>query len=180
MAQVSLRVPRFSRRKSGFSLIEVCIAIGIITLTLIPMMGLMAVGVGQVSTNLDRNQAVTISQQVLIEAQQMAFTSLTALANSTGTGTYQRYFNYQGDAVAAGSSQIAYTANVTVTTFTTSTPSSVPALPGGDTTQPTLVTLTIQVRKTPSGIDATTNPNVAQFVSMISCNDLDYSGNSGI
>ncbi len=178
MTKKSRRAFRFSNRQAGFSLVEVCVALGVLTVTMIPLMGLMTVELGQVGKNLDNNQAVNISQQVVVEAQQMTFSSLTALGGSNGTGTYQRYFSYQGDAETAGSSQIAYTAKVTVTTY--SAGATTTALPGGDATQPTLVTLAIQVRKTPGGIDAPTNPAVANFVSMISCSDLDYSGNSGI
>ncbi len=146
-------------------------ALGIMAVTLIPLMGIMAMGLGQVRSNIDNNQAANISQQVLLEARQMNFTTL------KGMGTYYRYFNNQGDANAqadantSANSQVLYTAKVTVTTS---------ALPGGDASQPTLATVKVQVRKTPGGIDPATNPNVATFVSMISCDDLDYSGNSGM
>ncbi len=60
---------RTSRRayQRGFTLVEISMALGIMTITLIPLLGVMALGVGQVASNIDNNQAVNISQQVFLE-----------------------------------------------------------------------------------------------------------------
>lgn len=176
---------RVSQRgnRGGFTLVEVCLAIGIMAVTLIPLIGVMAMGLGQVRTNIDNNESVNIAQQVFLEARQMNFNTLAA------KGTYYRYFSAQGDDLGTGaassagpsmanSAQIVYTAVVTVTAYNTS--STTQALPGGDTQQPTLLTLAVQVRKTPGGIYTTLNPVVASYVGMVSCDDLNYSGNSAL
>jgi uncharacterized protein (TIGR02598 family) len=171
------------RGEAGFTLVEVCLALGIMAVTLIPLIGVMAMGLGQVRSNIDNNESVNISQQVFLEARQMSFSTLAA------KGTYYRYFSAQGDDLGTGtstssgltmanSSQIVYTAVVTVTAYNSSTTPQ--ALPGGDTQQPTLLTLTVQVRKTPGGVYTAVNPVVATYVGMVSCNDLDYSGNSAL
>jgi uncharacterized protein (TIGR02598 family) len=157
---------RFSGRSSsrGFTLLEVCISMGILTFAVVNLFALMVYGMGQVSSNIDRNQAVYISQQVVGEARQTPFSSLVSTSQS---GAYQRYFSSLGDSLNAGDPQIVYTAYVSLTQA---------PLPGGDTSQPTLMTVTIKVRKTPGGHDLAQNHSIATFVNMISCSDLDLSG----
>ena len=183
MKAASPKALRSRRTRAGFTLVEVCLAMGIMAFTLIPLIGLMAMGLGQVRTNIDSSESVNIAQQVFGEARQMNFSTL------AGKGMYYRYFSAQGDDLGtstssaagltmANSSQIVYTAIVTVTAYNgTSTPQ---ALPGGDAQQPTLLTLSVQVRKTPGGMYTSTTPVVASYVGMVSCNDLDYSGNSSL
>jgi len=183
LLQSSKKAPAVRTHRSGFTLVEVCMAIGIMSVTLIPLLGVMAIGVGQVASNIDNNQAVNISQQVFTEARQMKYNAL-----SVQTG-YCRYFSAQGDdlgtttgttpsAPSAVKSQVAYTAIVTITSGSSATPMT---LPGGDAAQSTLVTLSVKVVKTPSGIyNSTYSRAVSTFVGMVSCEDLDYSGNSGI
>ena len=137
---------------------------GILTFALVNLLGLMVFGLGQVATNIDRNQGVYISQQVISEARQMPFSTLISTSQS---GPYKRYFSSLGDSVNNGDSQLVYTANVSL--------SQVP-LPGGDTTQSTLMTVTVQICKTPGGQGSLRNSSVATFVGMISCSDLDLSG----
>lgn len=152
-AKSTMKAPRFSRRNSGFTLVEVCLALGIMTLTLVPLLGLMANGLTQVGSNLDKVQAVNICQQVFVAAQQQSFSQL------ADTTSYQTYFTAEGDLVAAGSPGIVYTASVTCTTNTVTAPT------------PPLVTLSIKVLKTPEGSAGTGNP-VASFVGSVSCPDL--------
>jgi uncharacterized protein (TIGR02598 family) len=154
---------RRSAVSRGFSLIEVCLCLGVLTFAILPLLGLMAGGLGLMRMNMDRNQAASISQQILLEAQQMDFTTL------LNKGTYSEYFTADGDQVNKGSPLIVYTANITVYNPTSK---SAPLQGGAGTSPGTLAALSIQVRKTPGGIDAATNPPVATFVNMVSCNDL--------
>ena len=151
-------IPRFSRKSRGFTLVEVCISMGIMTVALVPLMGLMANGLMQVGTNIDSNQAVNICQQVFVAAQQQSFSQLVQTAGAT-TPTYS-YFTAEGDSVAAGSPSIVYTAAVTCTTNTVTAPT------------PPLATLVIKIRKTPGGNNVSGNSSVATFVGTVSCPDI--------
>ncbi len=143
-------------RGSGFSLVELCIAMGIMTVALVPMLGLMANGLVRVGSNIDNVQAVNICQQVFVAAQQQSFYQL-----STG-GNYQTYFTASGDSVPAGSSNIVYTAAVTCTNS---------AVTG--TVTPPLVTLSIKIYRTPGGTAITgTSKPVTAFVGAVSCPDV--------
>ncbi|MEJ0001465.1 MAG: hypothetical protein WDO13_21450 [Verrucomicrobiota bacterium] len=143
---------------------------GVITFALMPLLGLMAGGLGELRVNMDRHQAVNISQQILVEAEQMDFHTL------AGKGTYTEYFTLEGDLVNAGSPQIAYKATVTVSNPTDPSKSKSAPLQGSlsNATPPlvTLVALQVVVRKTPGGIDNASNPNLATIVNMVSCDDL--------
>src|ERR1700734_3420750 len=92
------------RRNLGFTLAELCIAMGILTVALVPMLGLMANGLVRVGSNIDNVQAVHICQQVFVAAQQQSFYNLSQNA-STG-GNYSTYFTSSGDSVPANSSNI--------------------------------------------------------------------------
>jgi uncharacterized protein (TIGR02598 family) len=147
---------RFPRRSSGFTLVELCIAMGILTIALVPMLGLMANGLMRVGSNIDNVQAVNICQQVYVAAQQQSFYQL-----STG-GNYQTYFTASGDSVPAGSSNIVYTAAVTCTNSTVT-----------GTITPPLVTLSIKIYRTPGGIAIGSNSKpVSAFVGAVSCPDV--------
>jgi uncharacterized protein (TIGR02598 family) len=144
------------RRNQGFTLVELCIAMGIMTVAMIPLLGLMANGLLQVGSNIDNVQAVNICQQVYVAAQQQSFYQL-----STG-GNYQTYFTSSGDSVPAGNAYIVYTASVTCTTS---------AVTGATT--PPLVTLSIKIYKTPGGIAIrSTSKPVSAFVGAVSCPDI--------
>jgi uncharacterized protein (TIGR02598 family) len=162
MEKLPMIKPR-SKKSSGFTLVEVVISMGIMTVTLVPLLGLMANGLSQVGSNIDKNQAVNICQQVFVGAQQGSFTQLVAASvppSSTATPV-PFYFTAEGDSDPAGSASIVYTANVTYTAPAVSKPT------------PPLVTLQIRILKTPGGNMPPGNPApVASFVGTISCPDL--------
>lgn len=150
---IQVRTFRSSRRRGGFTLVEVCLALGIMAFTMIPLIGVMALGLGQVRNNIDNNQAVNICQQVFVAAQQQSFSQLAT------TSGYKSYFTADGDPVPAGNPNIVYTANVTCTINSVTAPT------------PPLVTLAIKILKTPGGVTGTGNP-IASFVGTVSCPDI--------
>lgn len=168
--------PRLSVKSPGFTLVEVCISLGIMAFSATAMLGLLPIGLGGMQNNMAAAQAINISQQVLLEAKQATFSSLLTNGGTVSAGTaytYYRYFTDEGDSVTLPTGanplnypQITYTANVSVN------PNGSTILPGSASAQPTLVTLTVEIRKTPTGVDAKTNPDVANIVSLVSCSDL--------
>ncbi len=149
--------PLSPKKNRGFTLVEVCIAMAIMTVTLVPLMGLMANGLVQVGSNLDHNQAVNICQQVFVAQQQQSFSQLSTEALS-GTPQYF-YFTAEGDSLpSAASPGVVYTATVSYSTTTVKSPT------------PPLVGLKIQIQKTPGG--ATKGPLVATFLGSVSCQDI--------
>jgi uncharacterized protein (TIGR02598 family) len=152
------KIPHRARRPAnsqGFTLVEVCLSMGIIAVTLIPLMGLMANGLMQVGSNLDSNQAAIICQQVYVAAQQQSFSQLAT------TTSYTNYFTAEGDPVAtSGSPAIVYAADVTCSKNSVTAPT------------PPLITLSIKIRKAPSGQDISSNPSVATFVGTVGCSDI--------
>lgn len=144
--------------QKGFTLVEVCLALGIMAFAATAMMGLLVTGLTQLGSSMDSNQGQNILQQVLLEAREMPFPQLAAM------GTYKRYFTDEGDMFDAPSNQTVYTATINVSATT--------PMPGGGETSNTLATVTVEIRKTPSGVDAPGNPAIAHYVSMSSCRDL--------
>jgi uncharacterized protein (TIGR02598 family) len=154
----SMKKLPFSRKSPGFTLVEVCLSMAIMTVTLVPLLGLMANGLTQVGSNIDKNQAVNICQQVYVAAQQQSFSNLVSAAGTSTPASF--YFTAEGDPVTtAGSANIVYTAIVTYTTNQVTAPT------------PPLVTLAIKILKTPGGAAGTSNP-VASFVGTVSCPDI--------
>jgi len=152
--------PHFSRKsRGGFTLVEVVISMGIMIVTLVPMLGLMANGLTQLGSNLDKNQAVNICQQVFVAAQQQSFSALAQTANAGSTTT--TYFSAEGDVVPSGSANIVYTANIKYTASVVTA-----------STTPPMVTLAIKILKTPGGNVPTNAKPIASFVGTVSCSDI--------
>lgn len=161
-----LRFPtRCNGKRRGFTLVEVCLSMGIMTVTLVPLLGLMANGLVQVGSNMDSNQAVNISQEVFTAARQMPFAGATGLSTAT-TPVLPKYFTAEGDVVATVGPTVAYTAYATRTLSTVTAPT------------PPMVTVVVTVRKTPGGVDPSVGGTVgnyapiATFVGTISCSDI--------
>ena len=147
----------------GFSLVEVCLSLGVISFVAVPLLALMVGGFGQLCSNIDRSQAVTISQKIFLEAQQMDFSTLQK------KGSYSEYFSRDGDPLDKGNSRIVYTAKITA--FEPSS-KAVPLQTVANGAPLTLVGLSVQVHKTPGGSPISQSSAVATFVNMVGCNDL--------
>lgn len=85
--------PRFSRQ-SGFSLVEIAIAIGILSFAMIALFGLLPVGMGSLRDSISTSTQTQIVSRVLSDAQLSDFTKYTG-------GTY--YFNDEGSPVTGAS-----------------------------------------------------------------------------
>lgn len=104
-----LRRPRKHRRWiRGFSLIEVVLALGIISVAFVPLMGLLPTGMASFRSSMDRGATVRITERLGNEARQSDF-------DSVGSNPADRYFDEQGNEVTA-SSQAIYQARTMVET----------------------------------------------------------------
>jgi uncharacterized protein (TIGR02598 family) len=145
-------------RTGGFSLVEVVIAMGIVAFALIPLLGLVPVGLNTSRQAIDTTIEAQIIQQMTGQALQTDWTALTGL-NSTTT---LYYFDANGNTLPASSASSAiYTACFSVP-LTPANPNgaSLPggtALPSGTTTY-NMATVAIYIlsTRTPSSGAITT------------------------
>ena len=111
-------VRSYLRGETGFSLIEVVLAIGIVSFAFVTLLGLLPVGLTAFRQSIDTTVGSQIVQRVVNEAQQADYTSL------INSGTTQRYFDDQANEVtAANANNSIYTVQVSVS-GTTSLPNS--------------------------------------------------------
>ena len=147
----SLGVGRIPRRKAGaFSLVEVTLALGIVAFAVIPILGLLPVGLDSFSSSMDRSIKSQISQRIITDLQQTDFDTLT----QSQTGARQlapRYFDNEGNELGSSVGAI-YWVNVVVATDT--------PLPSGNPLD-TLATVAIQVASNPGGKTMDANSSYA-------------------
>ncbi len=134
----------------AFSLVEVTLALGIVTFSLITLLGLMPMGLATFHKAMTTSVGSQIVQQVVTDVEQSDFSQLTA----TGTGVTQlgmRYFDDQGNELpSATSAGVIYDVNVVVNTAG--------IVSGGDATaQPSLACLTIDIVTNPGNAALTYN-----------------------
>jgi uncharacterized protein (TIGR02598 family) len=153
--------PQTLRPFAGFTLVEVCLSLGVLAVAATTMMGLMPGSLSQLRESIDRGQAQAMSAQVLVEARQMDFAELCA------QGSYERYFTEDGTLLPSRNGSQIYTAKVSVNRGN-GTP-----LPGGDASQPSLASLKVEIRKTPPALEeGKEGPLVGTYVSRLACRDL--------
>ena len=134
-------LPRLAaRRTRAFSLVEVTLAMGIMSFALVGLMGLLPIGVSTFHNATDSSTGTQIAQRLLNEAQQTDFDQLIAAAPTPLTF---RYFDDQGNEVTpANKTQAVYYTNLVVVSGTT--------LPGGTSNQ-NLATVSLQIANNPGG-----------------------------
>ena len=125
------------RGPSGFSLVEVALAIGIVAVVFVALFGMLSPGLNIHRQAVDNSVGSQIVQSLFNEAQQTDFPVL-ILAKST-----TRYFDNQGNEVGITDSQ--YTAEISVLPAT-----RVPA--ADDRTTDSLATVTIKLANNPGHI----------------------------
>ena len=99
--------PRCHRRASGFSLVEVALAIGIVAFALVPMLGLMATGQATFQSAMNTSVGAQIAQHVANDLQQTDFATLTAATSSGNTSNGTSPYIYQWP-TATGTSPVRY------------------------------------------------------------------------
>lgn len=81
--------PSFSRsssRRSGFSLVEVVLAVGVVAFAFVAVLGLLPAGMTQFRQAVDTSVCAQISQRIIIDAQQSDFDVLTDKDNVPNNG----------------------------------------------------------------------------------------------
>lgn len=134
-ARHNLRRTAKSHLLAGFTLVEVTLAIGIISFAFVAMFGLLPVGLNVSREAIATTIETQIAQQMTTQALQTDFSQLPRLEQNTGTTPY--YFDDQGKASTPDSAL--YKARFTVSSST--------KLPSNVTTQK-LATVTIYILNT--------------------------------
>jgi uncharacterized protein (TIGR02598 family) len=124
--------------KQGFSLVEVTLALGILSFTMVSFMGVLTVGLGVQRKAVESDSQKEIMQQLLSQVQETPYSSLT-------TSFDAKSFYFLNDGTQASSSSSAfYTATGTISSVTT---------PGATTASSSVRQLTFQI----TGADKSSN-----------------------
>lgn len=148
--RLSLKARAQRARASGFSLVEIMIAMGVVSFSFVTLMGLL--GVGTINFHNANTTSITtqIAQRVINEAQQSDFANLiSGSVNNASFVKAVRYFDDAGNEIvnAAEFKNAIYQVNTRITPTT--------VLPQNAATTATtnicLATVTVQVANNPSG-----------------------------
>ncbi|GAT34688.1 Verru_Chthon cassette protein B [Terrimicrobium sacchariphilum] len=99
------------QRRRAFSLVEVVIALGIVSFAMMGIVGLIAVGMNTFRASIDTSVQSRIAQKAISDAVLTDFSKLQA---------YEAYFDESGRPVSAGDEQRVYTMGVTLANLTNS------------------------------------------------------------
>ena len=146
-------LPGASRSPAGFSLVEVALAIGVVSFAFVAIFGMLPAGLSISRQAMEASVASQIAQRVINDAQQSDFPEL--LKDATGktiTGINQtgrkaeRYFDDQGgELTVANKSQAIYHVNTRITPATAMPKTGTST--GGDNVH--LAVVTVQVANNP-------------------------------
>jgi uncharacterized protein (TIGR02598 family) len=137
-----------ARFPHGFSLIEVTIAMGVVSFALIALFGLLPTGLTTFRSSIDRSVASQIAQNIISQARQTDFSSLSSLATPAGS---PKKFTEDGDETTDATKTI-YVAKVDVETQVT--------LPAATAVQNTsMAKIRVRVANSPSGSEAVITSN---------------------
>lgn len=147
-------------RHRGFSLVEVVLAIGVVSFAFVAIFALIPLGLGSFRQAIDNSVGSQIVQRLINEAQQTDYPTLTA------TPATQRYFDDQGNEVTSINDSI-YTVQISVLAPTT-LPNSV--TPASDS----LATVTVKIANNPahraSPFDSTAKTTYGTYSALIAKN----------
>jgi uncharacterized protein (TIGR02598 family) len=93
-----------ARLSSGFSLVEVVLAVGVIAFAFVAILGLIPAGLQQYRISIDNSVCTQIAQRVIMDCQQADFNTLTDSAHTGGTVNYIRTPTLADTASAASGS----------------------------------------------------------------------------
>jgi len=99
------------QRRRAFSLVEVVIALGIVSFAMMGIVGLIAVGMNTFRASIDTSVQSRIAQKAISDAVLTDFSKLQA---------YESYYDESGRPVSAGDEQRLYTVGVTLANLTNS------------------------------------------------------------
>lgn len=120
--------PRFAaeaRHGRGFSLVEVVLALGVVSVGLVGIMGLLPAGLGVFRQSVNTTTQAQIAQQIINDAQ---LTPYASLVNSLSAATVVYYFDESGGRLAGDGTDAVYAASVCLSG---SGAASLAELPGG-------------------------------------------------
>jgi uncharacterized protein (TIGR02598 family) len=145
----------FSRSRSGFSLVEIVIALGVTAFALIPLLGLLPTGIKSFQDTMNTAVCTQISQRVINDLQSTSFTNLQ---------TTNRFFDEQGTELTnANSLNCVYRVRVSLSNATNS--GGISSILGGSSSN--LYTVSILIAKNSGGAYSATNPNTLSFSTLI-------------
>ena len=155
----ALRRPS-SLRIAGFSLVELVLAIGIVSFAFVSILSLIPMGMTAFQQAIDTTVGSQIVRRLINEAQQTDYATLVA------TPTSEHYFDDQGNEVPNMAASI-YTADVTVTA-----PTSLPNTATPDSTN--LATVVVKLANNPghraTPFDGTNPISYATYTALIARN----------
>ncbi len=124
----------------GFSLVEVVMAMGVVSLVLVPVLGLLACGLHTFGDSVDSVTISNIAQQVFASNQE----SGTQAASSTN------YFDFQGNQLIKAPTATTPPANTLYWAMSVATPQT--SLPGAPSPNTYLITVKVVVARNPNGV----------------------------
>jgi uncharacterized protein (TIGR02598 family) len=133
----------------GFSLVEVTLAMGLVSFSLVGLMGLLPVGLSNFREAMEIQTQARIAQQIAAEFQLMPFPEISDGSYQSG---FPRHYDEEGTAVAATEA---------IYTVTADAPGAL-ELPGG-ADNPDLRLLTFGIRKK-------TSPKTSEAFSLVASN----------
>lgn len=99
------------KNRQAFSLIEVVLALGVVSFAFVGIMGMVPVGLKNFRQAIDTNVQSQISQQITAEIQLSRYADLAT--NGSGSLNFPKYFDDQGGAVASAADPgCVYTVNL--------------------------------------------------------------------
>lgn len=137
-------------RRSAFSLIEVVLALGVLSVSFLVLFNMIPVGLGMMSSSIDATIGMQIVQRVTTLARQAKFSELSKLNRFPGKDSNGEkadfFFDDQGietvDAQAIAEQNYVYTAAVVLLPKST-----VPGAAGAQVVNPNIATINIIIRK---------------------------------
>ena len=117
--QAEFRIPGSAKERKGFSLVEVTMALGILSFAIVGLLGLMPVGLQTMRDAIDDSTTSLIARRFIGEYRQNSLDAILAQPIS------QRSFDFEGQEVAKDSDPMAiYKAKATATLTSGTTSSS--------------------------------------------------------